>query len=508
MAEVAPIMEIKEVSKDFPGVRALSKVDFRLFKGEVHAIMGQNGAGKSTLIKVMTGVHQQDAGGIFLDGREIRPSSPLEAQKLGISTVYQEVNLCPNLTVAENIFIGRQPMKYGRIHWQKMNREAEALLKEKLSIDIDVTQLLSSYSLAIQQMTAIVRVLDISSKVLILDEPTSSLNRNEVELLFDVIRKLRDQGLAIVFITHFLEQAYEIADRITVLRNGIVVGEYRTEDLPRYELISKMVGRDLAEKGLLEGESLKKAKSDPLPQGEVTLTANGLGKQGSINPFDIDIKSGEIVGVAGLLGSGRTEMVKLLFGVDRPDHGETRIRGERKRIASPGDAIALGMGFCPENRKEEGVVEELSLRENIILALQGKMGIFRTIPERKQQEIAEKFIEVLDIQAHSTEQEVRTLSGGNQQKVMLARWLATEPEILFLDEPTRGIDVGAKVEIMDLIVRLREQGMAIVVVSSEFEEVISLSDRIVVLRDKSKVAELSGDEIAEENILQTIAGGS
>jgi simple sugar transport system ATP-binding protein len=362
--------------------------------------------------------------------------------------------------------------------------------------------------LAIQQMTAIVRVLDISSKVLILDEPTSSLNRNEVELLFDVIRKLRDQGLAIVFITHFLEQAYEIADRITVLRNGIVVGEYRTEDLPRYELISKMVGRDLAEKGLLEGESLKKAKSDPLPQGEVTLTASGLGKQGSINPFDIDIKSGEIVGVAGLLGSGRTEMVKLLFGVDRPDHGETRIRGERKRIASPGDAIALGMGFCPENRKEEGVVEELSLRENIILAQQGKMGIFRTIPERKQQEIAEKFIEVLDIQAHSTEQEVRTLSGGNQQKVMLARWLATEPEILFLDEPTRGIDVGAKVEIMDLIVRLREQGMAIVVVSSEFEEVISLSDRIVVLRDKSKVAELSGDEIAEENILQTIAGGS
>lgn len=509
MTKVAPIMEIKDVSKHFPGVKALSEVDFRLFEGEVHAIMGQNGAGKSTLIKVMTGVYQQDAGAIFLDGKEIRPSSPLDAQRLGISTVYQEVNLCPNLTVAENIFIGRQPMKHGRIDWGRMNREAKALLKGKLSIDIDVTQLLSSYSLAIQQMTAIVRVLDLSSKVLILDEPTSSLNKNEVDLLFDVIRKLRQHGLAIVFITHFLEQAYEIADRITVLRNGIVVGEYETEDLPRYELISKMVGRDLSEKGYFgEGEPAKKTGSTAPASGEATLTARGLGKQGFIHPFDLNVKNGEILGVAGLLGSGRTEMAKLLFGVERPDHGEIRITGRKKRISSPSDAIALGMGFCPENRKEEGVVEELSLRENIILALQGKMGIFRTIPEKRQQEIVERFIEVLDIQAHSTEQEVRTLSGGNQQKVMLGRWLATEPEILLLDEPTRGIDVGAKVEIMDLILQLRERGMAIVFISSEFEEVISCSDRIAVLRDKSKIAELSGDEIAEEMILQNIAGGS
>jgi len=509
VTKVAPIMEIKDVSKHFPGVKALSEVDFRLFEGEVHAIMGQNGAGKSTLIKVMTGVYQQDAGAIFLDGKEIRPSSPLDAQRLGISTVYQEVNLCPNLTVAENIFIGRQPMKHGRIDWGRMNREAKALLKGKLSIDIDVTQLLSSYSLAIQQMTAIVRVLDLSSKVLILDEPTSSLNKNEVDLLFDVIRKLRQHGLAIVFITHFLEQAYEIADRITVLRNGIVVGEYETEDLPRYELISKMVGRDLSEKGYFgEGEPAKKTGSTAPASGEATLTARGLGKQGFIHPFDLNVKNGEILGVAGLLGSGRTEMAKLLFGVERPDHGEIRITGRKKRISSPSDAIALGMGFCPENRKEEGVVEELSLRENIILALQGKMGIFRTIPEKRQQEIVERFIEVLDIQAHSTEQEVRTLSGGNQQKVMLGRWLATEPEILLLDEPTRGIDVGAKVEIMDLILQLRERGMAIVFISSEFEEVISCSDRIAVLRDKSKIAELSGDEIAEEMILQNIAGGS
>ncbi|HBG00958.1 MAG TPA: hypothetical protein DDW87_05230 [Firmicutes bacterium] len=344
---------------------------------------------------------------------------------------------------------------------------------------------------------------------MILDEPTSSLNKNEVDLLFDVIRKLRQHGLAIVFITHFLEQAYEIADRITVLRNGIVVGEYETEDLPRYELISKMVGRDLSEKGYFgEGEPAKKTGSTAPASGEATLTARGLGKQGFIHPFDLNVKNGEILGVAGLLGSGRTEMAKLLFGVERPDHGEIRITGRKKRISSPSDAIALGMGFCPENRKEEGVVEELSLRENIILALQGKMGIFRTIPEKRQQEIVERFIEVLDIQAHSTEQEVRTLSGGNQQKVMLGRWLATEPEILLLDEPTRGIDVGAKVEIMDLILQLRERGMAIVFISSEFEEVISCSDRIAVLRDKSKIAELSGDEIAEEMILQNIAGGS
>ena len=509
MATRTPIMEIKNISKHFPGVKALSSVDFRLFEGEVHAIMGQNGAGKSTLIKVMRGVHQQDAGSIFLDGKEIRPSSPLDAQRLGISTVYQEVNLCPNLTVAENIFIGRQPMKRGRIDWKTMNLNAHRLLKEKLNIDIDVTQLLSSYSLAIQQMTAIVRVLDFSSKVLILDEPTSSLNKNEVDLLFDVVRKLRADGLAIVFITHFLDQTYEISDRITVLRNGMVVGEYETKALPRYELISKMVGSELSETGYFgEGETVKVARHPVVTDREVALAAKGLGKAGAISPLDIDVKSGEVLGIAGLLGSGRTEVVKLLFGIDRPDQGETFIKGQKESINSPSDAIALGIGFCPENRKEEGVIEELSIRENIILALQGKMGIFDRIPEKRQQEITTKFIELLDIQAHSIEQEVRTLSGGNQQKVMLARWLATEPDILFLDEPTRGIDVGAKVEIIDLILRLRDEGKAIIFISSEFEEVMGCSDRIAVLRDKRKIAEFSGEEITEENILQNIAGGN
>lgn len=509
MTKKAPIVEIKGVSKHFPGVTALSDVDFRLYEGEVHAIMGQNGAGKSTLIKVMTGVYQQDKGSIFLNGREIRPSSPLNAQRLGISTVYQEVNLCPNLTVAENIFIGRQPMKHGRINWAKMNRDARALLKEKLNIDIDVTQLLSSYSLAIQQMTAIVRVLDLSSKVLILDEPTSSLNRNEVELLFNVIRRLRDDGLAIVFITHFVEQMYEISDRVTVLRNGVVVGECETEALPRYELISMMVGKELSEHGYFgEGEPVKKKGALVAEATTAALTAKDLGKAGTIVPFDVDIRSGEVLGFAGLLGSGRTEMVKLLFGIDRPDQGEILINGKKRQINSPSDAISCGLAFCPENRKEEGVIEELSIRENIVLALQGKMGIFETIPEKKQQEIAEKFIDLLDIKAHSTEQEVRTLSGGNQQKVLLARWLATEPAILLLDEPTRGIDVGAKVEIIDLILQLREEGMAVVFISSEFEEVTGCSDRIIVLRDRRKIAELIGDETTEENILQSIAGGS
>lgn len=509
MAANTSIMEIKGVTKRFPGVKALSNVDFRLFRGEVHAIMGQNGAGKSTLIKVMTGVHQPEAGSMFLNGEEIRPTSPLHAQKLGISTVYQEVNLCPNLSVAENIFIGRQPMKHGRIDWSTMNRRAEVLLQEKLNISIDVTQLLSSYSLAIQQMTAIVRVLDLSSKVLILDEPTSSLNENEVELLFNVIRKLRDDGLAIIFITHFLEQTYQLADRITVLRNGTLIGEYETDALPKIELIAKMVGKEQSEISYYgKGETVRKEKSPVPASNKVMLKANSLGREGSILPFDVEVKSGEIVGLAGLLGSGRTEMVKLLFGIDQADQGETYVQGQKKNISAPYRAIAFGIGFCPENRKEEGLIEDLSVRENIILALQGKKGIFNTITEKRQQEIADEFIKALDIHTPSAEQEVKKLSGGNQQKVMLARWLATKPEILLLDEPTRGIDVGAKVEIMDLILRLRREDIAIIFISSEFDEVIRCSDRIVVLRDKTKIAELSGEELTEQQVLQKIAGGS
>lgn len=508
MPENTPIVEMKKINKFFPGVKALSDVDFSLYKGEIHAIMGQNGAGKSTLIKVLTGVHKQDSGNIFLEVKLIRPNSPLDAQKLGISTVYQEVNLCPNLTVAENIFIGRQPMKYGRIDWQAMNKKAEKLLFEKLNLKIDVTQLLSSYSLAIQQMTAIVRVLDMSAKVLILDEPTSSLNEHEVELLFKVIRKLRDQGLAIIFITHFLEQTYQIADRITVLKNGASVGEYKTTSLPKIDLIAKMLGKELSEFSYSrQDEEYKKGLETQEESVHALLETKALGRHSSIQPFDLKVNPGKIFGLAGLLGSGRTEMARLLFGIDKADQGEIYINGHKKNINAPNNAIAAGMGFCPEDRKNEGMIDDLSVRENIILALQGRNGIFKHIKKKKQIEIAEQFLEILEIKTPNLEQQVRNLSGGNQQKVMLARWLATKPKILILDEPTRGIDVGAKLEVMELIIRLKQEGMAIIFISSEFDEVIRCSDQIAVLRDKAKIAELSGDQLTEQHIMQKIAGG-
>lgn len=508
MPENTPILEMKGINKHFPGVKALSDVDFRLFKGEVHAIMGQNGAGKSTLIKVLTGVHKQDSGNILLGGKLIKPKSPLDAQRLGISTVYQEVNLCLNLTVAENIFIGRQPMKHGKIDWQTMNKKAEQLLSEKLNLRIDVTQNLSSYSVAIQQMVAIVRVLDISAKVLILDEPTSSLDEHEVELLFKVIRKLRDEGLAIIFITHFLDQTYQIADRITILKNGELVGEYRTAELPKIELVAKMLGKELSEFSFTQrNEEREKGVQATTQAANNVLNIKNLGRRGSIQPFDLSINEGEIVGLAGLLGSGRTEMARLIFGVVKADQGEIKIKGREVNVNAPENAIAAGMGFSPEDRKNEGIVADLSVRENIILALQGRYGALRYIPLKKQNEIVENLINTLGIKTPSADQEVKKLSGGNQQKVLLARWLATQPQILILDEPTRGIDVGAKLEIMELVLNLSKEGMAVIFISSEFEEVICVSNRIAVLRDKEKIAELSGAEISAQSIMQAIAGG-
>ena len=508
MPENTPILEMKGINKHFPGVKALSDVDFRLFKGEVHAIMGQNGAGKSTLIKVLTGVHRQDSGNILLGGKLIKPKSPLDAQRLGISTVYQEVNLCLNLTVAENIFIGRQPMKHGKIDWQTMNKKAEQLLSEKLNLRIDVTQNLSSYSVAIQQMVAIVRVLDISAKVLILDEPTSSLDEHEVELLFKVIRKLRDEGLAIIFITHFLDQTYQIADRITILKNGELVGEYRTAELPKIELVAKMLGKELSEFSFTQrNEEREKGVQATTQAANNVLNIKNLGRRGSIQPFDLSINEGEIVGLAGLLGSGRTEMARLIFGVVKADQGEIKIKGREVNVNAPENAIAAGMGFSPEDRKNEGIVADLSVRENIILALQGRYGALRYIPLKKQNEIVENLINTLGIKTPSADQEVKKLSGGNQQKVLLARWLATQPQILILDEPTRGIDVGAKLEIMELVLNLSKEGMAVIFISSEFEEVICVSNRIAVLRDKEKIAELSGAEISAQSIMQAIAGG-
>jgi len=499
----AVLLYMQGVCKAFPGVQALENVDFALDKGEIHALVGENGAGKSTLIKVLTGVERPDAGSIALDGQEVHVRSPQHAQSLGISTVYQEINLCPNLTVAENILIGREPRKRGHIDWRAMNARAEQVL-QGLDVNVDVTQTLGSYSVAIQQMAAIARALEIASaRILILDEPTSSLDIHETQQLFGVMRKLKSEGMAIIFITHFLDQVYEVADRITVLRNGKLVGTYETASLPHLELIAAMIGRSLTE---FDEMTKIKLESSKHIKGEALLQATGLGQAGAIEPFDLELHAGEVVGLAGLLGSGRTETAGLLFGIDKPDSGSITVNGKPVEDYSPLGSIKRGVALCPEDRKAAGIVDDLTVRENIILAMQAGRGWFKYLSLQKQYEMAERFIRLLNIVTPSPDQPVKNLSGGNQQKVILARWLATNPQVLILDEPTRGIDVGAKAEIQKLVLSLAEEGKACVFISSELEEVLRTSHRIAVLRNREKVTEFAG-EVDEHKIMQAMAGG-
>jgi len=423
-----------------------------------------------------------------LGGKSIRATSTLDAQRLGISTVYQEVNLCPNLSVAENIFAGRYPRKgwtgAWSIDWPRMHREARTLLA-RLNLDIDVTQPLSSYSVAVQQMVAIARGLSISAQVLILDEPTSSLDDEEVERLYGVLRQLRDQGMAILFVTHFLDQVYALCDRITVLRNGELVGEYPAAELGHNALIAAMVGRELV--------AAQTAQPSPADAGQTApewLQTTALSRRGHVKAMDFSIRRGEVVGLGGLLGSGRTELARLLFGLDRSDAGEIRLGGRAVRMDSPATAIQMGLGLCPEDRKAEGIIGELSVRENIALALQARQGLWPFISRAQQTAMAEKYVRALGIKTADVDTPIGQLSGGNQQKAVLARWLATQPSLLILDEPTRGIDVAAKQEIMNEILALAQQGMAVLFISSEMDEVVRVSDRIVVMRDRAKVGEL------------------
>ena len=498
----SPVLELSGIDKNFGAVAALRDVRLRLYPGEIHALMGQNGAGKSTLIKVLTGVFESSRGDMHLRGRAIRPASPLAAQKLGISTVYQEVNLCPNLSVAENIFAGRYPrcgaMQGFRIDWAAVHQRARELLA-RIGLAIDVTRLLSSCSVAVQQMVSIARALGVESKVLILDEPTSSLDDDEVQKLFAVLRRLRGEGMAIVFITHFLNQVYAVSDRITVLRNGQWVGEWRAADLGPQALISAMLGREFAATA---------AAAAPLPPLDETapalLQAEGLGQSGRLHPVDLSLRAGEVLGLAGLLGAGRTELARLLFGLEAPDRGTLRIDGQNVRLANPAEAVAQGLALCPEERKTDGIVAELSVRENIALALQARQGVRRFMSPAEQTALAERFVASLGIKCASVEMPIGALSGGNQQKAMIARWLATDPRLLILDEPTRGIDVAAKQEIMDEILRLARSGMAVLFISSEMSEVVRVSNRIAVLRDRRKVGELPGGS-SEDAVYELIA---
>ncbi len=498
--ESGDLLEMHHITKEFPGVLALNNVHFKLAPGEIHALLGENGAGKSTLIKVLTGAETLTQGNILLNGREITVNSPLHAQNQGISTVYQEVNLCPNLSVAENIYIGREPLTAGgRIDWKTMQYRSRELLGE-FDIDIDVTVTLDNYSVAIQQMVAIARSCDISAKVLILDEPTSSLTEGEVIKLFETMRRLRDQGMGIVFVTHFLDQVYEVCDRITVLRNGEYICTERCDELSRIDLISRMIGKDFSAFSEESSSSIAAKEKEPF------LVAEKMWGSNRIKPFDLELFKGEILGFAGLLGSGRSEMARLLFGADKRDGGNLKVRGRDISFTEPSDAIREGIAFCPEDRKAEGIIGELSIRENIILALQSKRGMTRPIRYNEACRIADRFIKLLSIKTPGHQQLIRNLSGGNQQKVILARWLAAEPELLILDEPTRGIDVGTKLEIQKLMKSLAGDGMSVLFISSEIDEMMRCCQRMVVLREREKTGELAGQDLTETRLMRAIAG--
>lgn len=497
------VLKMRGITMTFPGVKALENVDFTLKKGEIRALMGENGAGKSTLIKCLTGVNKFQSGEIYIDGIEgkVVNKDTMDAQSKGISTVYQEVNLCPNLSVAENLFIGREPMtKFGTVNRKKMIEMARDLMKS-LELDIDVTKNLEEYSIALQQMIAIARAVDMDCKVLILDEPTSSLDDHEVEKLFTMMRKLKSEGVGIIFVTHFLEQVYAVCDGITVLRNGTLVGEYEIADLPKVKLVAAMMGKDFDDLA-----AIKKEGDDQISD-ELFIEAKGCSHAGTIKPFDLDIHKGEVVGLTGLLGSGRSELARVIYGADKNQTGTLKVDGKEVKINQPLDAMKLGMGLLPDDRKAEGIIADLSVRENIILAMQAKLGPMKKIPYKKQCEIADKFIELLSIKTASRETLIKQLSGGNQQKVILARWLATNPDFLVLDEPTRGIDIGTKTEIQKLVVQLAEEGKSIIFISSEIEEMLRTCNRMAVLRDGQKVGEISGADLTQEGVMKAIAGG-
>ena len=498
------LLEMKNITMTFPGVKALQNVDFTLCKGEIHALMGENGAGKSTLIKALTGIYTRDSGEIFLDGKEINNHSPEESQQNGISTVYQEVNLCPNISVAENIFAGYEPKKYNIfIDWKLMNEQAKKVLAEVGLGDIDVTKSLGDYSVAIQQMVAIARAINFNCKVLILDEPTSSLDDKEVEELFKVMNRLKAKGVGIIFITHFLEQVYAVCDKITVLRNGELEGQYTVEELPRLALVQAMLGHEVAELDSLHANNEIDSRED-VP---VILKAVGLTHKGTIKPFELTIKKGEVIGLTGLLGSGRSELVHTLYGADKPDAGTLEFNGKPLFANSPIDSIKRGMAYLPEDRKAESIIADLSVRENMMIALQAKTGVFKKLPIAKQLELTDKYIKALNIKTASMETPIKELSGGNQQKVIIGRWLVTNSEFLILDEPTRGIDVGTKTEIQKLVIQLAKEGLTVVFISSEIDEMLRTVNRLCVMRDGQKVGELKNDNLTQQDVMVAIAGG-
>ena len=502
MADKKPIVVMKGITIEFPGVKALDGVNLRLFPGEVHALMGENGAGKSTMIKAHTGVYKINAGSIEVDGKPQTFTGTGDAQNAGIATVYQEVNLCTNLTIGENVMLGHEVRGPLGINWKKTYEKSKKFLAQMGLEHLDPKAPLSSISIAMQQLVAIARAMVIDAKVLILDEPTSSLDANEVQDLFKIMRKIRDSGVAILFVSHFLDQIYEITDRLTILRNGKFIKEVMTKDTPRDELIGMMIGKSAAE---LSQIGAKKAHKDISGERPI-VSVKQLGLKGTINPTDLDVYPGQVVGFAGLLGSGRTELGRLLYGADKPDSGTYELKGKKVSISDPYTALCNKIAYSTENRRDEGIIGDLTVRENMLIALQATRGMFKPIPKKEADEIVDKYMKELNVRPNDPNKLIKNLSGGNQQKVLIARWLATHPDLLILDEPTRGIDIGAKAEIQQVVLDLAEQGMGVVFISSEMEEVVRLSDDIEVLKDRHKIAELVNDDtVSQETIVQTIA---
>jgi len=498
-----PLLVMTGIDKSFSGVHALRAASLEVAPAEVHALVGQNGAGKSTLIKILTGAQRRDRGEITYAGRPIAFATPQEAQAGGISTIYQEINLVPYRSVAENIFLGREPRRFGFIDWPRVNREATALLG-RFSIDIDVRQPLLNFTIAIQQMVAIARAVSFQSQLVIMDEPTSSLDESEVAVLFNVIRQLKADGVSVVFVSHRLDELYVVCDRVTIMRDGRTVATSAMRDIGKLQLVAAMLGRDLETVATQGSTGFRKGAHDA---GGALIEGDGLRSGRLVRDVSLSVGAGEIVGLAGLLGSGRSETARALFGADPPDSGVIRMDGRPVTVATPDAAIRLGMGFCAEDRKVEGIVPEMSVRENLTLALLPQLTRAGVVDVARQSEIVNRFIKRLGIKTSGPEQRIRELSGGNQQKVLLARWLCMNPRLLILDEPTRGIDVGAKAEIQSLIEELAREGLGVLMISSELDELVEGCDRITVLRDGVTVAELRGGEVTADAVVQAMAHG-
>lgn len=491
------LVEIKDVCKHFPGVKALDHVSLSIRRGEVHALSGENGAGKSTLIKILTGVYTYDEGSIIFDGSPVAFKSTNESQKAGIGSVYQELNMIPYLSVAENIYIGDYPMGKTGIEWKELYENAQNQL-DSLNIDVDAKKQLNELSTAQQQMVSIVRAVSRDCKLIILDEPTSSLDTKEVKTLFSLVRQLKEKGVAFIFITHRMEEIYQICDRITVLKDGHFIGTYQAEDLNQYQLVTLMVGREIT-------QQRKQTYFSPEKDQNYVVEVRNLAKKPKVKDVSFGISRGEIVGLAGLLGSGRTEVAEMLFGSEMPDAGEILYEGILQKNISPTKAVRAGLAFCTENRRLDGIVPNMSVKNNIVLACMKQISRLGFVISRKRLALVNRYIEELRIKTPTPEQRIRNLSGGNQQKALLARWMATNPKLIILDEPTRGIDVGAKQEVERLVQQIASQGIGVLLISSEIPELVRNCDRVIVLREGEQVGELAGAQISEEAIMQIIA---